>query len=32
MVMAAWRVAAAQYPIEALADWPAYVAKLSRWV
>jgi predicted amidohydrolase len=32
MVMAAWRVAAAQYPIEALADWPGYVAKLSRWV
>ncbi len=32
MVMSAWRVAAAQYPIEALADWDAYVAKLSRWV
>lgn len=27
-----WRVAAAQYPIEALAGWDAYVAKLSRWV
>ena len=30
--MSAWRVGAAQYPIEALADWDAYVAKLSRWV
>jgi predicted amidohydrolase len=25
-------VAAAQYPIEALADWQAYEAKLTRWV
>lgn len=25
-------VAAAQYPIEALPDWAAYVAKLTRWV
>lgn len=25
-------IAAAQYPIEALADWPAYAAKLTRWV
>lgn len=25
-------VAAAQYPIEALADWAAYEAKLTRWV
>jgi predicted amidohydrolase len=25
-------VAAAQYPIEALADWPAYAAKIERWV
>lgn len=25
-------VAAAQYPIEALADWKAYAAKLTRWV
>ena len=25
-------VAAAQYPIEALADWQSYVAKLSLWV
>jgi predicted amidohydrolase len=32
MVVSTWRVAAAQYPIEALADWPAYAAKLSRWV
>jgi predicted amidohydrolase len=32
MVMSVWRVAAAQYPIEALADWPAYAAKLARWV
>ncbi len=27
-----WRVAAAQYPIEQLADWAAYEAKLTRWV
>jgi predicted amidohydrolase len=32
MVVSNWRVAAAQYPIEALADWDAYAAKLSRWV
>jgi predicted amidohydrolase len=32
MVVSTWRVAAAQYPIEALADWQAYAAKLSRWV
>lgn len=25
-------VAAAQYPIEALADWSAYAAKITRWV
>ncbi len=25
-------IAAAQYPIEALADWAAYEAKLARWV
>lgn len=25
-------VAGAQYPIEALADWPAYAAKIERWV
>lgn len=25
-------VAAAQYPIEALADWQAYEAKLTRWI
>ncbi|WP_225204956.1 carbon-nitrogen hydrolase family protein [Novosphingobium huizhouense] len=27
-----WQVAAAQYPIEPLADWDAYAAKLARWV
>jgi predicted amidohydrolase len=32
MVVSTWRVAAAQYPIEALADWDAYAAKLARWV
>ena len=32
MVTTNWRVAAAQYPIEALADWEAYEAKLTRWV
>ena len=32
MVKSTWRVAAAQYPIEALADWDAYAAKLTRWV
>lgn len=26
------KVAAAQYPIEALADWSAYAAKITRWV
>lgn len=30
--MTRFRVAAAQYPIEALADWDAYAAKLTRWV
>ncbi|WP_420382258.1 carbon-nitrogen hydrolase family protein [Novosphingobium sp.] len=30
--MSQWRVAAAQYPIDALADWEAYAAKLTRWV
>ena len=30
--MTTWRVAAAQYPIDALADWDAYAAKLTRWV
>ncbi|KUR75065.1 carbon-nitrogen hydrolase family protein [Novosphingobium sp. Fuku2-ISO-50] len=32
MVTTNWRVAAAQYPIEALADWEAYEAKLTHWV
>jgi predicted amidohydrolase len=32
MVMNTCRVAAAQYPIDALADWDAYETKLSRWV
>ena len=32
MVVSTWRVAAAQYPIEALADWDAYAAKITRWV
>ena len=32
MVVTTWRVAAAQYPIEHLADWDAYAAKLARWV
>jgi predicted amidohydrolase len=32
MGMTTWRVAAAQYPIEALADWDAYAAKLTHWV
>lgn len=27
-----YRVASAQYPIEALAGWDAYAAKLTRWV
>lgn len=30
--MVAWRVAAAQYPIDRLADWPTYEAKLRRWL
>jgi len=30
--MVAWRVAAAQYPIDQPADWEAYAAKLTRWV
>lgn len=30
--MTRFTVAAAQYPIERLADWAAYEAKLSRWV
>ncbi len=30
--MTRFRIAAAQYPIEALADWSAYAAKLTRWV
>jgi len=30
--MVSWRVAAAQYPIDMLADWQAYADKLSRWV
>jgi predicted amidohydrolase len=32
MVVSTWRVAAAQYPIEPLADWDSYAAKLARWV
>ncbi len=32
MVTRSWRVAAAQYPIEALDGWDAYATKLSRWV
>ena len=32
MVVSHWRVAAAQYPIEQLADWDGYAAKLARWV
>ncbi len=32
MVISTWRVAAAQYPIDRLADWDAYATKLSRWV
>jgi predicted amidohydrolase len=31
-VQTRWRVAAAQYPIDQLADWAAYEAKLTRWV
>ncbi|MBX9873896.1 MAG: amidohydrolase, partial [Beijerinckiaceae bacterium] len=27
-----FRIAAAQYPIEALESWDAYAAKLTRWV
>ncbi len=30
--MTRFTIAAAQYPIEALADWSAYEAKLTRWV
>jgi len=30
--MTRFTIAAAQYPIEALADWAAYEAKLRRWV
>lgn len=30
--MTRFAVAAAQYPIEALADWSAYAAKITRWV
>ena len=30
--MTRYTVAAAQYPIEQLADWDAYAAKLTRWV
>ena len=30
--MTSFTAAAAQYPIEALTDWSAYVAKLTRWV
>ena len=30
--MTQYTLAAAQYPIEQLADWDAYVAKLTRWV
>lgn len=30
--MTVFTVAAAQYPIDRLADWDAYVAKLTRWV
>jgi len=30
--MTRYTIAAAQYPIEQLADWDAYVAKLTRWV
>jgi len=28
----AWRIAAAQYPIDRLADWSAYEAKLRQWL
>lgn len=30
--MVSWRVAAAQYPIDQLADWDAYAAKVAKWV
>lgn len=30
--MVSWRVAAAQYPIDRLADWDAYAAKVAQWV
>lgn len=32
MPMPRFTIAAAQYPIEALADWAAYETKLTRWV
>ena len=32
MSAAAFRIAAAQYPIEALRDWDAYETKIARWV
>ena len=32
MTLTQYTVAAAQYPIEQLADWDAYAAKLTRWV
>lgn len=32
MVNTHWRIAAAQYPILPLADWDAYVARLTTWV
>ncbi|MBU6267016.1 MAG: carbon-nitrogen hydrolase family protein [Sphingomonadales bacterium] len=30
--MVNWRIAAAQYPIDRLADWADYEAKIARWV
>lgn len=30
--MTRYRIASAQYPIDALADWDAYEAKVTRWV
>jgi predicted amidohydrolase len=30
--MVKWKVAAAQYPIDLLADWDAYETKIRRWV
>lgn len=32
MTVMKYTIAAAQYPIEQLADWDAYAAKLTRWV